>query len=410
MLTDTPLGEMLGMVAEQLLDKVLTFIPSRRLTGREIVTLVKHSARSGWVLALSADPKAPQGYRGTFVLRGGAGKETRQLTSRLMGWIMGSVKPRIDSSREGRSLIIVAPAVAKGSAPSTAGWVWWAEKNDLVVGFTQGSADAIIAALDGKAPAAVQHDLIKELSKPTGKFEPVCIGFVDPAAATGAPAPLATMLNSLKSEWGVDRLEMRWGFEGDALLSETRLVAARPRKGALALFDGATFNKTSLLPMPDQIDSFFETSISPRQLVEVLKQMAPTETVKEQIESIAESIQTAGSIDFEKDLLAHLGPRMVAYLAPGRSAATGDDSPDPEKGWSLTAAVAAMQSAFPKLTVVAEVNNPAAFSKGLDAVIVALNNELKGQAQEKVLEDRKAAEAKDAAEPQCRQPAGCWRR
>ena len=77
MLNETTLGEMLGAVAEQLLDKVLSIVSDHRFNGSEIVTLVKHAARSGWVFALNADPKAPRGYRGTFVLRGGASKENR---------------------------------------------------------------------------------------------------------------------------------------------------------------------------------------------------------------------------------------------------------------------------------------------------------------------------------------------
>ncbi len=397
MLTETPLGEMLSMVSEQLLDKVLSFVPSRRLSGGEIVTLVKHSARLGWVVALNTDPKAPLGYRGTFVLRGGADKETRQLSSRLMGWFMGSVKPRVEP-KSGRSLVLVTATAAQGAGPNAADWVWWAENSDLIVGLlSPASADSIIAAIDGKTPSAREHDLVKELSKSDGKFEPVCIGFVDPSGATGSPSQISTALQSLKSDWGVDRLELRWGFEAAALVSDLRLVAAKPRKGALSIFDGATFDKTALLPMPDQIDSFFETSISTLRLVEVLKEMAPSGAVADYIDEIAESIKKAGSIDLEKDLLAHLGPRIVAYLGPGRSAATNDDSLESalSKGWSPTAAIAALQSAFPKLTVVAEVSNPAAFSKALDAIVVALNKELKGQAIEKALEDRKEAESKD---------------
>ena len=120
------------------------------------------------------------------------------------------------------------------------------------------------AALDGKKPSAVDHEHIKELGKPDGKFEPVCFGFVDPTGAAGSSTPPSTLLNGLKTEWGVQRLEVRWGFEDAALMSVVRLVAAKPRKGALAVFDGPTFNKTSLLPMPENIDSFVETSISSR--------------------------------------------------------------------------------------------------------------------------------------------------
>ncbi len=398
MLTETTLGEMLGAVSEQLLDKVMNFIPGHRLSGSEIVSLIKHSARSGWVVALNADSKAGSGFRGTFVLRGGANKENRPLTSRLMGWVMGSAKPKVEK-KEGRNLVVVPAAGAATPAAGAGGWAWWAEKNDLVVGFMDpSSADSIIATLDGKTPSAVEHAVIKELAQPEGKLEPVCFGFAEPAPAAGGSTGSSTFLHSLKSEWGADRVDLRWGFEGDALVSVVRLVAAKPRKGALAVFDGATFNKTSLLPLPEQIDSFIETSVSLRHLVESIKQMAPSSAVKDQIDEIAESIRGAGAIDLEKDLLAHLGPKMVAYLGTGRSATTNDDSLESalKNGWSPTAMISAMQSQFPKLTIVAEVKNPEAFSKALDGVIVALNGELKIQAIDKANEERKEAEKKDA--------------
>ena len=39
-----------------------------------------------------------------------------------------------------------------------------------------------------------------------------------------------------------------------------------------------------------------------------------------------------------------------------------------------------MQSFFPKLTLVAEVDDPEAFGKGLDTLMIAINNELESQA------------------------------
>ena len=79
MLTGTTFGEVLEAVSEQLLEKALSFVPGHRLSGTDIVKLAKYSARSGWVVALNADAKARSGYRGTFVLRGGAGKDNRAL-------------------------------------------------------------------------------------------------------------------------------------------------------------------------------------------------------------------------------------------------------------------------------------------------------------------------------------------
>jgi len=398
MLNETPLGAMLEEVAGQLLDKALSFSPNHKLSGAEIVTLAKHAARSGWVLALNANPKGPDVGRGTFVLRGAIKKEVKPLASRLMGWLMGDdAKPKI-AQKEGRTLVIVPAEGAQASSSATGrGWVWWAEKNDLVVGFMYPtSADAIIAALDGKSPSAIEHPQVQGLAKPEGKFQPVCIAFADTANCPEMPDKSAALLRKLNSEWGIQRIDFRWGFDADALMAVTRLLAPKPRKPALALFDEPAFGKTSLMAMPDGVDSFVELSISPSHVLETIKQMAPDGEVKDQIDELAESIRSAGQIDLQKDLLAYLGPRIVAYLGAGQSAATNDDSLESElsHGWSPKAAVAAMQSIFPKLTLVAEVSKPELFTKGLDAAIIAINAEMKAQAMEKVAEERAAAEKK----------------
>jgi len=400
MLNETPLGAMLEEVASQLLDKALTFLPNHKLSGSEIVTLTKHAARSGWVLAINANPKGPDLSRGTFVLRGAAGKEMRPLASRLMGWMMGSDAQPTITEKEGRTLIVVPAA---GAQPSTSavkpGWVWWAEKDDLIVGFGYPtSADAIIAALDGKSPSATEHPLVQELAKPEGKFQPVCIAFAETANCPEMATKTSAFLRKLNAERGIERVDFRWGFDAEALMSVTRLVAPAPRKPALAVFNGPTFDKSSFMAMPDGVESFVALSISPSQLVETIKQIAPDSGVAQQIDEMAESIRSAGQIDLQKDILAHLGPRMVAYLAPGQSAATNDDSLQAalSKGWSPTAAVAALQSVFPKLTLVAEVNKPEAFNKGLDAAMIAINSELKAQAMEKA-RDEAAAEGEGGA-------------
>ncbi len=237
------------------------------------------------------------------------------------------------------------------------------------------------------------------------------MAFAETAGCPENPAKFTETLRSLGSDWGMQRVELRWGFDGDALMSVTRLVAPKPRKPALALLDEPAFDKTSLLPMPDGVESFVELSMSFAGLLETIKQMAPTGPVREQIDELAESIHTAGSIDLQKDLLAHLGPKMLLYLAPGRSAATNDDSLEAalSKGWNPSAAVAALQSVFPRLTVVAQVKDPTVFGKALDAAMIAINGELKAQAIEIAAEQRKEEEKKDgggAAGGTVRAPGG----
>jgi hypothetical protein len=397
MLNDTPLGEMLTEVSSQLLDKALEFCPNHRLNGAELVTLLKNAARSGWVIAIHVPPSGSEPCRGTLILRGATNKELRPLSGRLMGWLMGdaSFKQEVQGTRK---VVVVTPK-APAAAGDGAGWVWWPEKDDLVVGFlSTASAAGIAAALDGKTPSALEHPLVQELAKPAGKFQPVCVGFADTANCPENTAKLTAVLRRLNSEWGIKRIDLRWGFDGDALMAVTRLAAPKPRRPALAIFDEPAFEKTSLLSMPDGVESFVEVSMSFSALLDTIKQLAPSGSVRETIEELAESIHNTGSMDLQKDLLAHLGPKMAFYLAPGRSAATNEDSLEAalSKGWSLSAGVAAVQAVLPKLTVVAEVKEPTTFAKALDAAIIAINGELKAQAIELAAERRKEEEKKES--------------
>jgi hypothetical protein len=395
MLTETPLGDMIQLVAGQLLDKGLEFVPNRRLSGSEIVTLAKSMSKFGWVVAMHTGSK-PGEIGTTFVMRNAAIKEVKPFSSRLVGWMMGSEKPRIEHKDGGRNLVAVPfGKLAAGGDAATGSWAWWPEGNDVVICSSLSSvADRVIAALDGKAPSALDHPLVTTLKTAEGSFEPVCVAFVDTANSANLPAPVADLLKQAHEGQGIERIDMRWGFESEAILSITRLVTPKPWKSLVGVLDQKTFDKGSLMPMPDSVESFLELSISPSKLLEAIEQMGLGGELRAQIDELSESVRTAGSIDLKKDVLAHLGPRMVAYLGSGRSATANDDSLEAafKNGWNLSAAVTAMQSYFPKLTLVAEVTNPEAFGKGLDTVMIAVNAELKAQAIEKEAEEKAAAE------------------
>ena len=154
---------------------------------------------------------------------------------------------------------------------------------------------------------------------------------------------------------------------------------------SLAFFDQPTFDK-------DVADADARLRRVVRRVVDQSQQasrcrsstLGPPGAFKAKIDELSETIKNTGQIDLRKDILGHLGPRMVAYLAPGRSAATNDDSLEAalKNGLTPSAAVTAMQSFFPKLTLVAEVDDPEAFGKGLDTLMIAINNELEAQAME----------------------------
>ena len=156
------------------------------------------------------------------------------------------------------------------------------------------------------------------------------------------------------------------------------------------------------MPMPDSVSSFVELSIHPSKLLDALEEMSPPGAFRAGVDKLSERIKNAGQIDLRKDILAHLGPRMVVYLAPGRSAAANDDSLESalKNGVSGMAAVTAMQSYFPKFTLVAEVNDHVAFGKALDTMIIAINSELEAQARAmEEEEEQKTAETEKAESP-----------
>ena len=227
----------------------------------------------------------------------------------------------------------VLVVVPRGSA-ADAGWVWWPEKEDLVIGFMQPSnSDAIIAALDGKAPSAADHAILKELARPEGSFVPLMTAIIDLTAAPAQPRTRMTeFFDQLKSTTGLSRLDYRWGFDDDALMSVSRLVAPTPRKSAMAIFEQPPLDTKNLIPMPEGVESFAMMSLSPARALEAVSQIGPPGELKAKIDELMEKIRSQSRIDFHKDLLSNLGPRMAIYLVPGRSAAPTDEAPQAPAG------------------------------------------------------------------------------
>jgi hypothetical protein len=398
MLNETPLGAMMEEVSTQFLDKTLSLYPNRKLSlsGGEVFSVIKHSVQSGWVLAIHSNSNSSEGpLRGTLILRNAAaGKEFKKLSALTLGWLMGDAK-RKPEVKNGRTIVVVsAPEPGIAAAGPSGGWTWWPEKDDLVITFPgTASAEAIIASLDGKTPSAAEHPLVQALSKPEGEFQPVCVAFAETANCPAIPTQLTELLHRMGTEWGAQRIDARLGFEGDALVTVSRVTAPRPRKGALAMFDQPTFEKSAILPLPGGVDSFVAMSVNPARVLEALYSADSSDTIKTQVEELAKAIRRGGKIDIEKDLLAHLGPKMVLFLGPERSAATNDESAESalKKGFNLLAFTSVLQSVLPKLTLVAEVDNPENFGKALNAVVVAANHSLKAQAHELAEEERAAA-------------------
>jgi hypothetical protein len=109
-----------------------------------------------------------------------------------------------------------------------------------------------------------------------------------------------------------------------------------------------------------------------------------------------EKVRSQSRIDFDKDYLSNLGPRMAIYLEPGRSAAATDEAPQTPAGLAgldPMAMLASLQGALPKPNLVAELRDPVTFGKALDSIMLIVNKELKAQAMEKAAEDGAGDEA-----------------
>ena len=129
----------------------------------------------------------------------------------------------------------------------------------------------------------------------------------------------------------MNRLDYRWGFDNEALMGVTRLVAPRPRKPLLAAFDQPAIDGKSLIPIPEGVDSFVLLSASPAKIIEALGQVGSGD-LKGKIDDLVEKVKAQSRVDVDKDLLGNIGPKMALYLAPGRSAATTDEPPPGRRG------------------------------------------------------------------------------
>jgi hypothetical protein len=388
MLTETPLGEMLEEVVAQLLDKAFSYAPGRRFNGREVVTLLEYGLHHGIAFGVNARPTSsdkPMDFLAfTMVVRDGSSKEIRALTSRLMGLSMSNRKGRLEK-REGRT-VVVLPVVNSTAAKEVKyeGDAWWAEKDDLVVCSPYPSAvDKVFGALDGKIPSAVDHPIVQELSRKDGTFEPASIAFLD---AEGCPkgGKLGEPFQKMIDVAGIQRIGSRWGFDDDALMQEIRIAAPRPRKPYLAVLDQPGFDAKSLMPLPQSVESFVQLSIDPNALLDSIAQIGPEGVVRARIDEFADSIRSSGKIDFRKDFLGRIGPRMVLFLAPDKSAAVGAGSFETNwlQGLSPQAGIPTSLLTHTKLTVLAEVSEPKAFARALEGAINALNHQFQAQTAE----------------------------
>lgn len=434
LLTGTPLGPMMEVVGAQFIDQMLAKITPRKVTGSEVVALIKHVAQNGWLIAIHSVDKGSKPYRVTLVLKGATSKGLRPVTSRFLGLAMGDIKPRL-VKKENRTIIAVdvpakekEPAAKPAAAPAAVGfgatapppaavgfgaaapppaaakpaaaekpvakappltWIWWPEHDDLVVGiFPNDDGALMLSTIDGKTPSAISNPDIVTGKKSESGFQPISTRLMDLNALNGSVGEdwLMSRLGEVKEWTGAKRIVQRVGLGDSALITKTRLASPKPYSSAAALFDAPPFKKTDLIPIPEEVKSFVTVSIKTEKLTGLVDQLDPTGELKTKLDEFRKVLKDTARVDLENDFLARLGPKMTCYLSPLKSAEADDDSLSLQslfgRGVNLPSLIAVASPFIPEATFVAEVRAPAAFTKALDGFIIALNHEIKLRATE----------------------------
>ncbi len=363
-LNETPTGAML----EDLLGQLATKLPqlAGKVSGPEAVAVVKHLARSGFVMALGGDAGPGQPPYAMIALRDAfKSKEVRPAFARaLQGMNAPNTKPQAET-RAGHKVIV-------GKMGGTA-FSWWIEeskKEDLIVVLSPDPAlkalDVILEALDGKRPGAIEHPSRVEVSNPEGGFTPVLRAFASPNGSRPGSA------------WSdpMTRLDLKGGFQDDALTAILRVSKPRPHAGLLALLDGPSFDRSAMPAMPEGLTSYSVLSMNVLETFDKvlgqIKQSNPA--IEDQVKQAADSFKAKTKLRLREDLLAHLGPRMAWYVMPAKSGTPPTLAAPTALGMGL--AMMGIDQ-VPKAALVIDIDNTAAFGRALDELMAYVNREIK---------------------------------
>jgi len=367
-LNETPTGAMLETVAVQLLDRLPAPAGEAGKRGAGLMAVAKHMARSGFVLAEFPDEHRPGQSTGLIVLRDAfKDKEIRSIVARMLqGMNAPGTKPQ--------AVVRAGHKVIGGVTQRGTGFSWWVEevgKADIVlVSPVPEAADGVLETLDGKHPNAVDLPARADLFQVENGFTPIGGVYASPAWVRKSGMLVQLGLGDFK------RLDFRFGFQGDALMSVVRLATPAPRKGIPALFDGPSFEKGALPPIPETVSGFTATSLDLKATYEKLVALAKTVNpdAGAQAAKVAEGLKAKSKVDLEADLLKHLGPKVAWYVLPAKAASKPANAPS--NLYSSMLAGAGIDQ-LPRAAIVMDVDDPTAFNKVLDEVMVAVNREFK---------------------------------
>jgi prepilin-type processing-associated H-X9-DG protein len=356
LLNETTAGTMLEDLIGQLADKAPAGA-GRPVSGAEVVAIAKHALRHGFALGVNGPFTGPQARPpfGTLVLRHAAAPGSRALFDRVIrGRIPRGVPSRVERI-EGREITVVRPDQPGGS------WAFWSEGPDVIVTFAGGleAPRTVIGVLKGNAPSAVDHPIRQELAKAESGFEPVGLAFVDARAIPDLPPPAVQLGLD-----GIQRLDHRFGFQGEAIRGVTRVVAPAPRRGLLTILDQPTFGPKSLPPLPAEAREFTVLSIDWGQVLDAIAMVPDGEAA---IRQLSDAFRGRTGLRLREDLLDAIGPRWAFYVVP-------QTMPVPS---NPLLGLADWMFHPPKLTAVFEVRKSQEFRGNVAELMTAINDQLR---------------------------------
>ncbi len=348
LLNDTPLGSLLENLATQGISQAQPTTPeNQRVAPAEYLKLLKQVAHQG--LAVGVFGNGEDGPKLMIVIRKANQPELARILKVFVGGPPDQPRPE--------------PVQKSGRAVHSLGddRVWWVEKDDMIVTDSD-AVDTILAVIDGKQPSAANHPLRAALAPPKDGIETAAYGFVDMAALPPLPEnPRKAGLDGLK------RIELRWGFQDEALVTRLQIVAPAPRRGVLAFLDQPTFDLGSLPPVPAGHPIFAVLSVdlvgTYDKFVALAKTISPAG--EQAVDAFENAIRGQLGFDPRNDLLKHLGPKLALYTQP----APAPPAVNPMAGF---------MSAYSGLTLSFQVRDEAAVSKQLE-VLIKTANEVLGQ-------------------------------
>ncbi len=372
-LNDTPTGAMLEDLYTQISAR---YVRSGNISAAESLLLLKHVLKSGFFLDLRVDDNPTHTPHMTVVVRNGfSNKEVRPVFARLLQKL-APAGTKAQSVVKGGHTLVSGPFGPPGSTNRMT-YFWWVEetkKNDLILmGCDPDRIEANLEAIDGTKPSLLDNPSYQTLSKREAGIDRTGIVAIDPSPLKMIE-PKPEMVTALEAI-GLDRLELTTGFQDDAMLTTGRIQLKKTDgAGSLSkLLDdvvGPPFDKGAMAGIPTAATNFSVVSLNLKNLVEKLP------AAKAAFDQVLANSKDKSKLRLGEDFVAHLGPKIATYLLPSKTgSAPGIGLPNALNLMSQLGAGGVDN--IPRVAVLIDLANAAAFGKSLDELMIIVNRSLK---------------------------------